>query len=75
MRFQMNNVYRLDAAYFAYQQGLLLEYESSFEESIKNLGSMWRDLGIDHLGRPSFRAEVDRILETVDKEASVVETA
>jgi hypothetical protein len=60
-QFQMNNVERIDASYFAFQQGLLPEYEADFVETIKQLGPLWRSLGL-RLGRKSFEDEVNRIL-------------
>ena len=72
-RFHMNNVYRLDASFFAYQQGLLPEFQPTLEDAIRILGPIWRDLGIN-IPRASFRNEVDSILAMVDKEAAA-ETA
>ena len=64
-QFQMNNVERIDASYFAFQQGLLPEYEADFVETIKQLGPLWRSLGL-RLGRRSFEDEVNRILSLDD---------
>jgi hypothetical protein len=64
-QFQMNNVERIDASYFAFQQGLLPEYEADFVETIKQLGPYWRSLGL-RLGRKSFADEVNRILALDD---------
>jgi hypothetical protein len=71
--FHRNNANRLDASNFAYQQGLLPERESGLESAIRVMGPIWRDLGIQ-VPRESFRAEVERILAIVDKEAAA-ETA
>ena len=60
-QFQMNNIERIDASYFAFQQGLLPEYEDEFVQIIKLLGPLWKALGI-RIGRKSFADEVDRIL-------------
>ncbi|MFT4826138.1 MAG: hypothetical protein ACI9J0_004081 [Cryomorphaceae bacterium] len=68
----MNNVYILDASFFAYQQGLLPEFESTLEATVRFTGPIWRDLGVD-IPRESFRAEVERILAIVDKEAAAEE--
>jgi hypothetical protein len=65
----MSTVYALDASFFAYQQGLLPEFESTLEVTLKSLAPAWRDLGVD-IPRESFKAEVDRILAMVDKEAA-----
>ncbi len=64
-QFQMNNVERIDASFFAFQHGLLPEYEDDFVETIKQLGSYWRALGL-RLGRKSFADEVNRILALDD---------
>ncbi|MFT7246669.1 MAG: hypothetical protein ACI82A_004048 [Candidatus Azotimanducaceae bacterium] len=56
----MSNVYLLDASFFAYQQGLLPEFESTLEDNIRVFGPILRDLGV-RIPRESFRAEVDRI--------------
>ncbi len=64
-QFQMNNIERIDASYFAFQQGLLPEYEADFVETIKQLGPLWRSLGL-RLGRKSFDDEVNRILSLDD---------
>ena len=74
--FHMNQVWRLDSSYFAYQNGLLPEYLSTLEFAIRNYGPVWRDLGL-HISRESLRAEVDRIMAMVDKEeaAAAAETA
>jgi hypothetical protein len=53
----MNNVWRHDASYFADQKGLLPEVYPTLE------------LGIKHYGQV-FRAEVDRIMSIVNKEAA-----
>jgi hypothetical protein len=67
--FHMNNVWRLDASYFPYQKGLLPEVQSTLEIAVRNLGPVWRDLGIQ-IPRDSFKAEVDRIMAMVEKEAA-----
>ncbi|MFT7213857.1 MAG: hypothetical protein ACI9XK_004116 [Granulosicoccus sp.] len=72
--FHMNNVWRVDSSYFAYQKGLLPEVQSTIEFGIRNYGPVWRDLGV-HISRESFRAEVDRILAMVDKEAAAAAEA
>jgi hypothetical protein len=65
----LGDVYRLDASFYAFQQGLLPEFESTLETGVRNYGPMWRDFGV-HIPRESFRAEVDRIMAMVDKEAA-----
>jgi hypothetical protein len=67
--FHMNNVFILDASFYAYQQGLLPDYESTLEAGLRTFGGAWRDLGVD-VPRESFRAEVERIMAIVDKEAA-----
>jgi hypothetical protein len=67
--FHMNNIWRLDASYFAYQKGLLPEVYTTLEVGIRHYGQIWRDIGL-LIPRESFRAEVDRILAIVDKEAA-----
>ena len=64
-QFQMNNVERIDASHFAFQQGLLPEYEAEFVSTIKQLGPLWRSLGL-RLGRKSFEDDVNRILALND---------
>jgi hypothetical protein len=59
--FLLGNVYRLDASFHAFQQGLLPEYESTHETSVGIYGPMWHDFGV-HIPRESFRAQVDRIM-------------
>jgi hypothetical protein len=40
----MGSVYALDASFFAYQQGLLPEFESTLEVNLKALAPAWRDI-------------------------------
>jgi hypothetical protein len=73
--FYMNDVYAMDASFFAYQQGLLPEFEPTLKTAVRTNGRVWRDLGI-RIPRESFKAEVDRIMAMVDKEAAAAaETA
>lgn len=68
-QFQMNNIERIDASYFAFQQGLLPEYEDEFVQIIRQLGPLWRSLGI-RLGRKSFEDAVNQILSTTESQNS-----
>ncbi len=56
----------LNAENFHYQYELgILEsslYETSVAEYIKQFGLAWKELGFFQMGRPSFHAEVERIL-------------
>ena len=60
---------RLDNLHYQYQQGFLDEefYQSGFNALVRNLAPQWEAL--DDWRRPSFRAEVERILaETEENE-------
>jgi hypothetical protein len=50
---------------------MLPEYKATIETAIRVMGPIWRDLGI-HITRESFRAEVDRIMAMLDKEAAEI---
>jgi hypothetical protein len=43
----MSDVYMLEAPLCAYQRGLLPEFESTLETTVKSLMPVWRDFGVD----------------------------
>ena len=54
---------RVESQFFQWQQGLLDDeyFEHQFKYAVKTYAPLWIALGI-RFGRPSFRAEVERVL-------------
>jgi len=60
----ISNLARMDATHYAYEQGLLPDWDENFRGVIKLYGPMWRDLGFleEFPGRQEFLSEIRRVL-------------
>jgi hypothetical protein len=60
--YHMNTFNRLDAAFYAYEQGLLPEFQSNLDVILRTYKEAWLNLSIPPEGcRESFRTYVERV--------------
>ena len=65
------NLFRFDNFHYQYEQGFLDDeyYESTFKQVVRRLAPQWKEFDLPDFGRPSFHAEVERILSTSEAES------
>ena len=60
---ELARLIRVESQFVQWQQGLLDDefYEHQFKQGVRTSAPLWNELGL-RLVRPSFRAEVERVL-------------